>query len=109
MWGQERGGVSGRGGWQVLWGWCSVVYLELDNAAAAARAGFGGQRYEKAEFQAKVGCLCHIALLFKTFFQSAPQTLGICMTSSLKVLYRPCLFKTFKRLVMHIPSVLRAL
>lgn len=68
MWGQERGGVSGRGGWQVLWGWCSVVYLELDNAAAAARAGFGGQRYEKAEFQAKVGCLCHIALLFKTFF-----------------------------------------
>ncbi|WIA12179.1 hypothetical protein OEZ85_012250 [Tetradesmus obliquus] len=31
-----------------------VVYLELDNAAAAARAGFGGERYEKAEFQDRV-------------------------------------------------------
>ncbi|KAF6260509.1 thymidylate kinase-domain-containing protein [Scenedesmus sp. NREL 46B-D3] len=31
-----------------------VVYLELDNAAAAARAGFGGERYERADFQDKV-------------------------------------------------------
>jgi dTMP kinase len=31
-----------------------VVYLELDHAAAAARAGFGGERYEKAEFQDRV-------------------------------------------------------
>eukprot|EP00882_Tetradesmus_deserticola_P016282 GHRQ01017380.1.p1 GENE.GHRQ01017380.1~~GHRQ01017380.1.p1 ORF type:complete len:252 (+),score=51.22 GHRQ01017380.1:209-964(+) len=36
-----------------------VVYLELGNAAAAARAGFGEERYEKADFQDKVGrCVC---------------------------------------------------
>lgn len=32
-----------------------VVYLRVSNAVAAARAGFGEERYEKAEFQDKVG------------------------------------------------------
>lgn len=31
-----------------------VVYLRVSNAVAAARAGFGEERYEKAEFQDKV-------------------------------------------------------
>lgn len=31
-----------------------VVYLRVTNAVAAARAGFGEERYEKAEFQEKV-------------------------------------------------------
>lgn len=33
-----------------------VVYLSVSNKVAAARAGFGGERYEKAEFQDKVRC-----------------------------------------------------
>jgi dTMP kinase len=34
-----------------------VVYLRVSNAVAAARSGFGEERYEKAEFQDKVrGC-----------------------------------------------------
>lgn len=32
-----------------------VVYLRLSDAVAAARAGFGEERYEKSEFQNKVG------------------------------------------------------
>lgn len=31
-----------------------VVYLRVSNVVAAARAGFGEERYEKAEFQDKV-------------------------------------------------------
>lgn len=31
-----------------------VVYLRVTNAVAAARSGFGEERYEKAEFQDKV-------------------------------------------------------
>jgi dTMP kinase len=31
-----------------------VVYLRVNNAVAAARSGFGEERYEKAEFQDKV-------------------------------------------------------
>lgn len=34
-----------------------VVYLRVNNAVAAARAGFGEERYEKAEFQEKVSVL----------------------------------------------------
>jgi len=31
-----------------------VIYLNVSNEVAAARAGFGGERYEKKEFQEKV-------------------------------------------------------
>jgi thymidylate kinase len=53
-----------------------VVYLELDNAAAAARAGFGGERYEKAEFQDKVGlcsrsCACSCSCSSNTRYGGA--------------------------------------
>lgn len=32
-----------------------VIYLSISNDVAAARAGFGGERYEKTDFQDKVG------------------------------------------------------
>ncbi len=33
-----------------------VIYLSVTNEVAAARAGYGGERYEKAEMQDKVCC-----------------------------------------------------
>lgn len=48
-----------------------VIYLNVSNEVAAARAGFGGERYERSDFQDKVGhcsshcwvlhiCTCHL-------------------------------------------------
>ncbi len=36
----------------------TVLHMSLDPKDAAARGGYGGERYEKQEFQRKV-CLAH--------------------------------------------------
>lgn len=40
-----------------------VLYMQLSKEAAAARAGFGEERYEKTEFQAKVRTALLLLLL----------------------------------------------